>query len=53
MLYIGKNVRNCPRNLMEVEILGYLERVSEQLEKTSEKSAKMSKMERPEWGAGL
>ena len=38
---------------MEVEILGYLERVSEQMEKTSEKSAKMSKMERPEWGARL
>ena len=28
---------------MEVEILGYLERVSKQMEKTSEKLAKMSK----------
>ena len=28
-------------------------RVSEQMEKTSEKSAKMSKMERPKWGARL
>ena len=38
---------------MEVEILGYLKRVSEEMEKTSEKLAKMSKMERQEWGARL
>ena len=53
MVNDGKNVRNCPRNLMGFEILGYLEGVSENKGKTSEKPAKMAKMERPKWGARL
>ena len=53
MVNNGKNVRNCPRNLMEFPIFGQLERVSENMGKTSEKPAKMAKMGRLKWGARL
>ena len=53
MVNKGKNVQNCPRNLMEFPISGHLKRVSENMGKTSEKLAKMAKMGRPKWGARL
>ena len=53
MVDIAKNVQNCPRNLMEFPIFGQLERVSENMGKTTEKPAKMAKTGRPKWGARL
>ena len=45
MVNNAKNVRNCPRNLMEFPIFGHLERLSENMGKPRKNRQKW-----PKWG---